>query len=379
METKIASLSQRYQVELQKYLEGGRQGVPQIADQLGLKALDLGLNTPDLARLHQQTLATLIASEGAAELSGTAIQRAHRFFSKAIMRLEKTHQTALQANTRLRKRREELAAANQILKKEIAKHHGVEKALKKSEQTHRQLLKQSHEMQEQLRHLSRRVLYAQEEERRRISIELHDEVAQVLTGINLHLATLTKGMENNTKDFKRKVSRTQRLVEQSLDTIHQFAGQLRPPALDDLGFIPALHSFVKDFGERTGLDIHVTSFTRDRIEQLDDDQRTVLFRIAQETLMNVAKHAQASLVKINIQKCRSFVCMEITDNGRSFQVDRVLSRGKKRRLGLIGMRERVEMIGGRFTLQSEPDHGTLVRAEIPWSHGVPQDTAKVVL
>ncbi len=224
-------------------------------------------------------------------------------------------------------------------------------------------------MQEQLRHLSHRILCVQEDERHRISIELHDEVAQVLTGINLHLATLTKETIGNSNNFKRKVTHTQRLVERSLEVIHQFAVQLRPPALDDLGLIPALYSYMRDFGNQRGLNIRITSFTRDRIEELDDDKRTVLFRVAQEALTNVAKHAQASLVNLNIQKFENLICMEIIDNGRSFSVKNAMRYRKKKRLGLIGMRERVEMVGGQFTIESNPNQGTVVRAEIPLVHG----------
>lgn len=151
MKTNIASFSQRYQDELQKHLEHGRRAAPQVADQLGREALDLGLETPDPARLHEQTLASFVSSERTAKISGAVIRRTHCLFVKALMRLEKTHKTAIQANTRLQQRPEELTTANRAFKKEIAPRLDVEKALKQSEQDHRQLLKQSQSMQEQLR------------------------------------------------------------------------------------------------------------------------------------------------------------------------------------------------------------------------------------
>jgi signal transduction histidine kinase len=224
-------------------------------------------------------------------------------------------------------------------------------------------------MEEQLRRLSRQILSAQEEERRRISRDLHDEIAQVLTGINLHLATLKKEATTNTRDLKRKIAHTQRLVEKSVDIVHQFAGQLRPAALDDLGLIPALHSYVRDFAKRTGLFIRFTSFTRGRMEQLDSAKRTVFYRVAQEALSNVAKHAQASQVKMSIHRLQGVIHMEVKDDGKSFQVQNALPTGKKKRLGLLGMRERVEMVGGCFTVESSPGKGTTIRAEIPFASG----------
>jgi len=180
---------------------------------------------------------------------------------------------------------------------------------------------------------------------------------------------LKKEATTNTRDLKRKIAHTQRLVEKSVDIVHQFAGQLRPPALDDLGLIPALHSYMKDFAKRTGLAIRFTSFTRGRIEQLSSAKRTVLYRIAQEALFNVAKHAQASLVKVRIQKLRRVIRMEVKDNGKSFEVQSVLSAKRSKGLGLLGMRERVEMVGGRFTVESAPGRGTTIRAEIPFANG----------
>ncbi len=277
--------------------------------------------------------------------------------------------TALKRAEEAQRRMEALDAANRELKREIVRRKAVEEALKKSERYASQLLAESLQLQKQLRHLSHQVLQAQEEERKRISRELHDEIAQILTAINLHLAVLKKEAAPNGKDLKRKIAHTQRLVEKSVNIVHQFAGQLRPAALDDLGLIPALHSYVKDFAKRTGLSVHFTSFTRGWTELLDSDKRTVLYRVAQEALTNVAKHAQASLVKVSIRKRRGVIRMEVQDNGKSFEVRGVLSAKRNKGLGLLGMRERVEMVGGRFAVESSPGKGTTIRAEIPFANG----------
>jgi signal transduction histidine kinase len=218
-------------------------------------------------------------------------------------------------------------------------------------------------MQEQLRLLSRQLLSAQEEERKMISRELHDQIAQTLTGINVRLASLKTEDTLNNKGLQEKISSTQRLVEKSVDIVHRFARELRPAVLDDLGLIPALHSFMKSFTTRTGVRTSLTAFAA--VEQLDTAKRTVLFRVAQEALTNVARHAQASRVEVNIQKLRDRVCMKIKDDGKSFSVERTLHANGGKRLGLLGMRERLEMVGGSFAVESAPDKGTTILAQIP--------------
>jgi len=373
MEAKLTGLSRRYQAALQKHIEQGPRASPLSADKLGRQALAAGLEMLDLAKIHEQALTAMAPSYSPGAKDGK-IRRAQAFFVKAVTPIEKTHRSTMEANVRLgqlnrtlRRRTGELAAKNRQLKKEILRRHAMAKALRKSEQHYSLLLKQSHHMQEQLRHLSRQILSAQEEERRRISRDLHDEIGQVLTGVNLHLATLKKEAATNTKNLTRKIACTQRLVVKSLNIVHQCAGQLRPAALDDLGLVPALHSYVEDFAKRTGLSIRFASFTRGRIEQLDSAKRTVLYRIAQEALINVAQHAQASLVNVSIQKLRGVIRMEVKDNGKSFQAQDVLHTGRNKGLGLLGMRERVEMGGGRFTVESSPGKGTTIRAEIPFA------------
>ena len=223
-------------------------------------------------------------------------------------------------------------------------------------------------MQEHLRRLSHEILSAQEEERKKISRELHDEIGQTLTAINVKLATLKKEATVNTKDLKRKIASTQRLVEQSMNTVHRFARELRPPLLDDLGLIPALHSYMKGFTKRTHIPIRFTTFAA--VERLDSDKRTVLYRVAQEALTNVAKHAQASLVEVSI--CRGA--------GRRSHGDprqRQVLSGAARVLGqedqAIGA-ARHAGAGGDGRRQASPSNpatgkGTTIRAQIPFGKG----------
>ena len=219
-------------------------------------------------------------------------------------------------------------------------------------------------MQEQLRLLSRQLMSAQEDERKMISRELHDQIAQTLTGINVRLASLKTESTLNHKGLQRKISSTQRLVEKSVDIVHRFARDLRPTVLDDLGLIPALHSFMKNFTTRTGVRASLTTFTM-KIDELDAARRTALFRVAQEALTNVARHARASRVEVSIQKLPDCVCMKIKDDGKSFNVDRALHANGGKHLGLLGMRERLEMIGGKFVVESAPGKGTTILAQIP--------------
>jgi signal transduction histidine kinase len=273
--------------------------------------------------------------------------------------------TSLKQAEEAQRRMEILSATNLELRREIIRRQKVEASLKLSEQDQRLLFEQARHMQERLRHLSRQILQAQEDERKRISRELHDVIAQTLTGINVQLAALAKGAAINPKDLARNVARTQRLVEKSVDIVHEFARELRPAVLDDLGLIPALHSHVKTFSQRTHLHVQLQAFAG--VEQLDIAKRTVLYRVAQESLNNVSRHAQASRVEISILKLAAGIGMHIKDNGKSFQMERVLQAKGRQRLGLLGMRERVEMVGGKFFVTAAPGQGTTVQVEIPFA------------
>ncbi|HXB58176.1 MAG TPA: sensor histidine kinase [Candidatus Acidoferrales bacterium] len=370
MKRKLFNLSRRYQAALRKHLEQGRHASLEAAQGLGSQALSAGMQTLELARLHEQTLVMDVLPGYPVRKRDALIKQAGVFFAVAITPIEKTHRTTREAAAHLKKfietlsrRTVELAASNLELSLEITQRKAAEEALRKSERHYSQLLEKSDRLQGQLRQLSRQILSAQEDERKKISRELHDVIAQTLTGINVRLSALKKEAAINTKGLDRNIARTQRLVEKSVNIVHEFARELRPAVLDDLGLIPALHSFVKLFSRRTRISVHLKVFAG--VEQLDIVRRTVLFRVAQEALTNVSRHAHASRVEVSIQKLADGIYMKIKDDGKSFEVDRMMrSRGRKH-LGLLGMRERLEMVGGLFDVESAPGKGTTITAHIP--------------
>ena len=370
MNRKLLKFSRRYRAALRAHLKQGRRASLDSAHGLGGQALDAGLQTLDLAKLHEQILVAEMLPGSRPGKRSTLIKQAGIFFAMAITPIEKTHRSAREATVLLKKfietlsqRTVELAASNLELSLEITQRKAAEEALKKSEHHYAELLKQSDHLQEQLRRLSRQILSAQEDERKRISRELHDVIAQTLTGINIRLSTLKKEAAVNTKSLGRNIARTQRLVEKSVNIVHEFARELRPAVLDDLGLIPALHTFVKHFSKRTHIQFHLKVFAG--VEQLNNNRKTILFRVAQEALTNVSRHAQASRVDVIIEQLPDGVCMKICDNGKSFDVKNVMSAKGRKRLGLLGMRERLEMVGGQFDIESVAGKGTTVTAKIP--------------
>lgn len=261
---------------------------------------------------------------------------------------------------RVAERTAELTATNQRLAALVDSN-------RKGKEEYRSLYVESEFMQKKLRHMARQILTAQEDERRHISRELHDEVVQTLVGINVQLAALGHSADLGPRALRTRITRTQRLVEKSVNAVHQFARELRPAVLDDLGLIPALHAYIKGVAAEKKLKIRLTAFAG--VEALDNARRTVLYRVVQEAVTNVVRHAQASLVTITLTARPGAIRLEIHDNGKSFKVLQTLSAKTNRRLGLLGMRERVEMIAGTLVIASNPGAGTTVRAEIPFRPG----------
>jgi two-component system sensor histidine kinase DegS len=249
------------------------------------------------------------------------------------------------------------------LNREIKLRKAGEITIRKNRTRFQSFSLESKLMHEKLRLLTRQLISAQEEERREISRELHDGIVQKLAGINIELSTLSAGNSVETPNVKAKIGRVRRMVSDSIKALHLFARDLRPAILDELGLIPALHEYSKGLAARKKIKIQLTAF--DGVEALGNAKRTVMFRVAQEALTNVARHAHATRVGLSITKIPRAIRMEICDNGRAFHVENALLAKNPKRLGLIGMKERVEMVGGRLTIESAPGKGTTVRADVP--------------
>jgi signal transduction histidine kinase len=364
------ALAERYQDALCRHLQRAHPKTIDLAQGLGHEAITLGLHTLDLAKLHEKTLLTKIFPEAHRRHHRSLTKEASLFFAAAMASAYDPQKNVAKTTARLKKvvstlsrRTIDLAATNQELAHEIVHRKATETKLVKNEHNYARLLQQSNRMQIQLRHLSRDLISAQEDERRKISRELHDVIAQTLTGINLRLDILKKKASLDSKDISRNIELTQRLVEKSVDIVHRFARELRPTALDDLGLIPALHSFMKSYTRNTGILTGLTAWAG--VEKLNSERRTVLYRVAQEALTNVSRHAKAKRVDIIIRELPSGIEMSIKDDGKSFLVDHALEGHGSKRLGLLGMRERIEMVGGAFSIRSLPGHGTTVCTQIP--------------
>ncbi len=210
--------------------------------------------------------------------------------------------------------------------------------------------------QERLRELSQRVLTAQEEERRRIARELHDDPAQSLTALLVLLKMLHDRQAISDSAVLRELID---LTSGTLETIRAIAQELRPPALDDLGLPAALEGLAAQYRQRFGLLVQV--MVRGQRQRLAPETELAFYRIAQEALTNVAKHANARHAKIELTFGERMAVLRVQDDGRGFDPREALGRG----LGLFGMHERAQLVHGTLEIQSVPGGGTSVEVRVP--------------
>jgi signal transduction histidine kinase len=278
-------------------------------------------------RVHQGDLSQRIPVSADDEFGELA-----RAFNLMIDRLVYSQQTLEATNQRLSARNQELSLLGEELKQRDA--------------TRARLLAQA--------------VRAQEQERERISRELHDETGQALTALLVQLKVLEK--QRDPEAITAQAEELREIVVGALEEVRRLARDLRPATLDDLGLLPTLEGHVRTFRRTTGLD---ALFAADVPEdfRLPRDTELALYRVAQEALTNVARHAHATRVCVRLEQIGDILSLSVVDNGHGFDPASAL-RTAESGVGLLGIRERVDLIGGVLTLQSAPGQGTRLRVDV---------------
>jgi len=213
---------------------------------------------------------------------------------------------------------------------------------------------------EQLRELSIYLQSVREKESMRIAREIHDELGQSLTALQMDLAWLGSSMPPGDLSLAGKVQRMRNLVDGTIDSVHRISTELRPILLDDLGLTAAMEWQVGEFRGRTGVQCDAHFDCKDG--SVDKDRATTLFRIFQETLTNVARHSGATLVRVRLVRKGGSIHLEVTDNGRGISREEV---DNPKSFGIMGIRERVNLWGGSVSISGKPRKGTTIKVRIP--------------
>lgn len=374
MVTNTSNIRRRYRDLLRRSLGPGTAPTAKATQRFASQISAAHISMIDLAIMHEQLLQKEMPTDVSSRQRRSMTTEAGIVFSSLFGAAQsdalapefppKVHELL----STLSRRSIDLSDDNDQLSKRIEALQKAEALLMHSEQAGRKVRIEAERLQEQLRLLSRQLMNAQEEERRSISRELHDVIGQILAGINIRLATLKHEAQLNSAGLDRHIAQTQRLVHKSVGIVHRFARKLRPPALDDLGLLPALQAHIRVLTRRHK--IQVTVAVCSDAEQLSMEQRTALFRVAQEALCNVIRHARASTIDVQVVRLEGSIHMVIQDDGRSFDVQRIQNAPRSKHLGLLGMRERVEMLNGTFEIEAQPGIGTTIRVTIPMNKRV---------
>jgi PAS domain S-box-containing protein len=213
---------------------------------------------------------------------------------------------------------------------------------------------------EEIRQLNEHLQNIREEERTSIAREIHDELGQQLTVLKMDIAWIDRKLNSVDPAIKEKLSDLINVLNQTVKTVRRISSELRPSLLDDLGLTAAIEWHLKEFGKRSGIKTKLDAPAEEL--SLNDATKTALFRIMQESLTNVARHSQAETVRVNLFQRNGNIVLRIQDDGIGFNHEEV---GHKRTLGLLGMKERTEMIGGKYKISSSEDMGTTVLVSVP--------------
>jgi PAS domain S-box-containing protein len=217
---------------------------------------------------------------------------------------------------------------------------------------------------EKLEQLTMKLLVSQEEERGKISRELHDEAGQLLSTLKINLEMIKKQLPGGLKSVEELIAKSTQLVDQSSLEIKRICTNLLPSVLESLGLEAALASYIDGFKKTYGIDAELNSCEIKK--RLPFEIERVIYRVVQESVNNVAKHAGATQLRINLIDTPSSIIAAIEDNGTGFDVKKTLSSQETNRgLGLLGIKERVSLVQGKVTIKSEPGQGSIIRLEIP--------------
>ncbi len=290
-----------YERTLKAYLRDGGENCLKQAYELGRRALGEGKGILDMVGVHQQTLEHILDGQASADL----VRRAGDFLTESMSPYEMTHRAFGEANETLRRLNESL-----------------------------------------------------EGETRRIARALHDESGQLLAAVHIQLLQLARHLSPSAQSSLRDI---EALLEQIEQQLRNFSHDLRPTVLDDYGLVPALQSLAERFSKRFGTPVSVDSKPMPRLTKTTE---AAMYRIAQEGLNNVARHAKATRVHIRLWMSPGELHCRIRDDGVGFD-PAALPRASKNALGLIGIRERLNVLGGSLEILSAPQQGTELKIEVP--------------
>jgi signal transduction histidine kinase len=282
------------------------------------------------------------------EITFRAVANLHRRLQREITERKRTEAELREHREHLEElvaaRTAELTRSNEALQGEIAER--------------KRLFEQVRAGRERLAWLTQQIVSAQEEERKRLSRELHDEAGQALTALKISLELIQSDLPVKAGSLHQRLGEATALTETTVEQIRLLAHGLRPPALDAVGLNYTLEGLCRDFAERTQLSV---DYVGAEMPMLPEAVNICLYRFLQEALTNVAKHAQASQVRVGLRYDSETVSLSVADDGKGFEEQNGMSAG----IGLLGMRERLEVLGGKLEIESGAGQGTRLTAHIP--------------
>jgi two-component system sensor histidine kinase UhpB len=259
-----------------------------------------------------------------------------------------SQQLIAELEARLTQVTDQLLAAKASLAGESADHQRTEDEFRRST--------------EQLRELSARLQSVREEERTRISRAIHDELGQTLTGLKMDVAWLQSHLDPPQPALLAKTQAMSDLIDTTIQTVRRISTELRPGILD-LGLVATIEWQLQEFQTRTGIESKLISAPEEAT--LDDDRSTAVYRIFQEILTNVVRHAKATRIEVTLEETAAFLTLQVRDNGQGITESEI---GSPKSIGLLGMQERARLRGGKIHLHGSPGQGTTVTVRLPLSN-----------